>query len=147
MKIPISALLAQKDPVIRWVAPGATVQDAVAAMAAHRIGCIVIIDDDHLAGLFTENDLLVRVVAAGLDPRTTPITRVMSPRPITVEPSLTLDKTMALISEKRVRHLPVVEGGRLVGLVSIGDLNKWIVERLQSEADALRSYVTGQYPG
>ncbi len=147
MKIPISALLAQKDPVVRWVAPSATVQDAVAAMATHRIGCIVVIDDGRLAGLFTEHDLLIRVVAAGLDPRTTPVTRVMSPRPITVEPSLTLDKTMALISEKRVRHLPVVDGDRLVGLVSIGDLNKWIVERLQFEAASLRSYVSDQYPG
>jgi CBS domain-containing protein len=147
MKIPISALLAQKDPVVRWVPPTATVQDAVATMAEYRIGCVVILDGEHLVGIFTERDLLARVVAAGLNPVTTPITRVMSPEPVTVEPTFTLDRTMALISDTRMRHIPVVEGDRLVGLVSVGDLNKWIVERLRFEAETLRSYVTGQYPG
>ncbi len=147
MKIPISALLAQKGTAVLTVPVTASVQDAVAAMNTHRVGCIVVVEGERLAGIFTERDVLTRVVAAGLDPRATPVTRVMSSHPLTVEPSLTLDKAMALISEKRMRHLPVLESGRLVGLVSIGDLNKWIVEHLQFEAETLRSYISGQYPG
>ena len=93
------------------------------------------------------HDVITRLIVPGLDPRTTPIAQVMSPNPFTVEPTLTLDKAMALISEKRMRHLPVVADGRLVGLVSIGDLNKWLVEHLRFEAATLRSYVSDQYPG
>lgn len=119
----------------------------MAAMNAHKIGCIVILDGERLAGVFTERDVLTRVVATGLDPKATPITQVMSSSPLTVEPTLTLDKAMALISNKRMRHLPVLEDGRLIGLVSIGDLNQWLVEHLRFEADTLRSYVTGNYPG
>jgi CBS domain-containing protein len=107
----------------------------------------VVLEGERLAGIFTERDVLTRVVAAGLDPRATPVARVMSPQPLTVDPTLPLDKAMALISEKRMRHLPVLEGGRLVGLISIGDLNKWIVEHLQYEAETLRSYISGNYPG
>ncbi len=147
MKIPISALLAQKDPTVRSVPTTASAHDAAAAMAAYRIGCVVVLDGDRLAGIFTERDVLTRVVAAGLDPRTTPITRVMTPSPLTVDPTLTLEKAMALISEKRMRHLPVLDAGRLVGLISIGDLNKWVVEHLEYEAATLRSYISGQYPG
>ncbi len=146
MKIPISALLAQKDPTVRWVSTQASAHDAVAIMAAHRIGCVCVLEGEQLVGIFTERDVLTRVVAAGLDSRETPVARVMTPRPFTVEPSLPLDRAMSLISEKRMRHLPVVDGGRLVGLISIGDVNKWVVERLQREADSLRSYISGQYP-
>ena len=147
MKIPISAFLAQKDPIVRSVPPTATIQEAVATMATYRIGCVVIMEEDRLTGIFTEHDVITRVVVPGVDPRTTLIAQVMTPQPFTVDPSLTLDKAMALISEKRMRHLPVVEAGRLVGLVSIGDLNKWIVEHLRYEAATLRSYLTSQYPG
>lgn len=147
MQIPISTLLAQKDPVVRSVPPTATVQDAVAMMATYRIGCVVVMEADHLAGIFTEHDAITRVIIPGIDPRTTPIAQVMTARPLTVESTLTLGKAMAIISEKRVRHLPIVEDGRLIGLVSIGDLNKWMVEHLQFEAATLRSYVACQYPG
>lgn len=147
MKIPISTLLAQKDPIIRSIHPTATVQDAVAIMASYKIGCVLIVEHNQLLGIFTEHDVITRVVVPGIDHRTTPISRVMTPEPFTVEPSLTLDKAMAIISEKRMRHLPVVEAGRLIGLVSIGDLNKWIVEHLRYEAASLRNYVSGEYPG
>ncbi|HLP01398.1 MAG TPA: CBS domain-containing protein [Opitutaceae bacterium] len=146
MKIPISALLAQKDPTVRCVSTKASAQDAVSIMTAHRIGCVCVLEGERLVGIFTERDVLTRVVAAGLDPRTTPVVRVMTPQPFTIDPSLPLDRAMALISEKRMRHLPVIDDGRLIGLISIGDVNKWVVERLQREADSLRSYISGQYP-
>ncbi|MFT3831210.1 MAG: CBS domain-containing protein [Opitutaceae bacterium] len=146
MKIPISALLAQKDPTVRCVSHLASAQDAVAIMTAHRVGCVCVLESERLVGIFTERDVLTRIVAAGLDPRATPVVRVMTPQPLTIDPSLPLDRAMALISERRMRHLPVLEDGRLIGIISIGDVNKWVVERLQHEADNLRSYISGQYP-
>ena len=147
MNTPISALLAQKGTAVYTVRESATAQDAANDMVTHNIGCVLIVDDSRVLGVFTERDLLTRVVAPGLDPHTTPVTRVMSPLRYTVEPTEALDKAMAIISEKRTRHLPVLDDGKLVGLISIGDINKWVVERLQFETETLRGYVSGQYPG
>ena len=146
MNTPISALLAQKGTAVYTVRDTATAQDAANDMVTHNIGCVLVIDDNSLLGIFTERDLLTRVVAPGLDPRSTPVTRVMSSLRHTVSPSDPLEKAMALISEKRTRHLPVLDDGKLIGLISIGDINKWVVERLQYEAESLRSYISGQYP-
>ena len=126
---------------------GALVVEAVAVMADRHVGAVLVRNEDGLVdGIFTERDLLTRVVTPGLDPRTTPVTCVMSPLLYMVDPTVTLDKAMTLISEQRTRHLPVLENGKLVGLISIGDINKWVVERLQHEAESLRSYISGQYP-
>lgn len=146
MKIPISALLAQKDPTVRCVSNKASVQDAVSIMTAHRIGSVCVMEGERLVGIFTERDVLTRVVAPGLDARQTQVAKVMSTQLVTIDPSLCLDRAMAIMSDRRTRHLPVLDQGQLVGLISIGDINKWVVERLQYEADSLRSYICGQYP-
>ena len=146
MKTPISALLAQKGNTVYTVRESASAQDAANDMVTHNIGCVLVVDDSRVLGVFTERDLLTRVVVPGLDARATPVTQVMSLLRYTVEPGAPLETAMALISEKRTRHLPVLDGGKLVGLISIGDINKWVVERLQYEADSLRSYISGQYP-
>jgi len=147
MKTPISALLQAKSPVLHSIAPTATVQEAVALMNAHKIGCVVVLDGEKLAGIFTERDLLTRVVARGLDPRASTVAAVMTADLRTITPDTPLDQAMTLISEKRVRHLPVVENDRVIGLVSIGDVNKWAVDHLRFETESLRSYVAGGYPG
>jgi len=146
MKTPISALLAQKGNTVYTVRESASAQDAANDMVTHNIGCVLVVDDSRVLGVFTERDLLTRVVVPGLDARATPVTQVMSLLRYTVEPAAPLETAMALISEKRTRHLPVLDGGKLVGLISIGDINKWVVERLQYEAESLRSYISGQYP-
>ena len=146
MKTPISALLAQKGNTVYTVRESASAQDAANDMVTHNIGCVLVVDDSRVLGVFTERDLLTRVVVPGLNARATPVTQVMSLLRYTVEPGAPLETAMALISEKRTRHLPVLDGGKLVGLISIGDINKWVVERLQYEADSLRSYISGQYP-
>jgi CBS domain-containing protein len=147
MKTPISALLHGKSFTLRWVAPTATVQEAVAMMDTHKIGSVVVLDGGRLAGLFTERDVLSSIVARGLDPRTVTVAAVMTPNPPTITPDTLLEEAMALISEKRVRQLPVVEGDRVTRLVSIGDINKWVVDHLRFETETLRSYVAGGYPG
>lgn len=147
MKIPVSALLQEKEATLRWVPPTVTVHEAVTMMNLQKIGCILILDGDKLVGIFTERDVLTRVVGSGLDPRTTPISQVMTANPRTVAPDTPLEDAMAIISEKRVRHLPLVTDNRVVGLVSIGDINKWLVRHLEFEAETLRNYVSGGYAG
>ena len=147
MKTPISALLQAKPRVLHTIAPAATVQEAVGMMNSRKIGCLVVLENDRLAGIFTERDVLTRVVAGGLDPRSCSVASVMTTDLRTITPDTALDEAMLLISERRVRHLPVVENDRVTGLVSIGDINKWAVDHLKFETESLRSYVAGGYPG
>lgn len=146
MKIPVSALLQEKGSTLSWVAPTVTVQEAVTLMNQQKIGCVLILEQQRLVGIFTERDVLTRVVGAAIDPKTTLISQVMTSTPRTVEPDTLLEDIMSLISEKRVRHLPVISQDRVVGLISIGDINKWLVRNLQFEAETLRNYVAGGYP-
>jgi CBS domain-containing protein len=146
MKTSISVLLAQKNSTVHTVPITASAQDAAVAMTLHNIGCVLVTDGGRVVGIFTERDVLNRIVARGLNPSATPVSQVMSPLLHTVDPSCSLDSAMAIVTEKRTRHLPVLEEGRVVGLISIGDINKWVVERLEFETESLRSYITGGYP-
>lgn len=146
MKTPISMLLQQKSVDLVSVAPDDTVQEAVARMNARKLGSVVVLAEGALRGIFTERDVLTRVVAAGRDPKTTRIHEVMTAGPLTVSPDDTIEEVMKLISERRVRHLPVIEEGRIVGLISMGDITKWLVRAHRAEAESLRSYVSGGYP-
>jgi CBS domain-containing protein len=146
MNIPVSALLERKGSVIHSIPPTLSVFDAVAEMNRHRIGAIVILDGARLVGIFTERDVLRRVVGAGLDPRGALVADVMTANVITIGPDATLDETTTIFTEKRCRHLPVVEHGRLVGLISIGDITRWMGEASRAEAEHLRNYIAGGVP-
>jgi CBS domain-containing protein len=143
MNTPISALLERKGSAVYSVSSAASVLDAVAEMNRLRVGCIVVLDGGRLAGIFTERDILRRVVGAGLDPRSARIADVMTANVMTIEPSATIEDTMAIFTEKRCRHLPVVSGGRLIGLISIGDLSRWLVDAHRTEAEHLKNYIAG----
>ena len=143
MNTPISALLERKGPAVHSVSPSATILDAVFEMNRNRVGCMVVMEENWLAGIFTERDILRRVVGAGLDPRTARVADVMTTNVITVSPSTTIEEAMAIFTDKRCRHLPVVEGGRLRGLVSIGDLSRWLVDMHRAEAEHLKNYISG----
>ena len=145
MKVPISTLLAQKGPRLFAIPDTATVKEAVREMNDHKIGCVVVLNGERLVGIFTERDVLQRVVAQGL-PVTTPVNQVMTTPVETVHPDLSIDEAMATITEKRHRHLPVIDDGRLVGLISIGDITRWLVAAHQNEAQSLWHYITGTYP-
>jgi CBS domain-containing protein len=99
-----------------------------------------------LLGIFTERDVLWRVVAAGLDPKTTPLSQVMTRNPITVGPDTPIQSVMDVFTEKRFRHLPVVDDGRLLGVISIGDVLRWAADVHRQEAEQLKQYITGGYP-
>ncbi|MEW5881184.1 MAG: CBS domain-containing protein [Pseudomonadota bacterium] len=119
------------------VAAGATVAEAVAAMVKHRIGAVLIRNEDGLVdGIFTERDLLTRVVHAGRDPKTTPISLVMTRDVRFVTPGTTVEAALSLMTVNRHRHLLVIDGPRVYGLVSIGDLVREMIEHGEGRFEA-----------
>ncbi len=145
MNVPISVLLQRKGAVVHSVSPHVTVFEAVAEMNRLRIGAIVILDQGRLAGIFTERDVLVRVVGAGLDAKATRVTEVMSASVETVTPEALIEEVAAMFTAKRCRHLPVVSEGRLVGLISIGDISRWVADAHRAEAEHLKNYIAGGF--
>jgi CBS domain-containing protein len=143
MEIPVSALIERKGSAVHAVASTITIADAVAEMNKHRIGCILVIDAGRIAGIFTERDVLRRVVGAGVDPKTVRVADVMTKDVHTIPPDTTVEQTMVLFAERHCRHIPVVADGRLKGLISIGDISRWVAETSRAEADHLKNYIAG----
>lgn len=133
----LNDILEQKGRVIHTVSPQTSVADAVQKMKEHNIGALLITEEGRLLGIFTERDILVRVMAEALDPRATPVTVVMTPDPQCVSPFITIENAMHVVTEKRFRHLPVVDDDRLVGLISIGDLARWMAGTQASQIEEL----------
>lgn len=145
MNTPISAILDRKGRGVFSVAPSVTVTTAVAEMNRHRVGSVLVIEDGKLAGIFTERDVLRRVVGAALDPNRTLVAEVMSRGVVSIFPEATIDEAMRLFTEKRFRHLPVMERGRLVGTISIGDVTRWMADMHRAEAEHLKNYITSGF--
>jgi CBS domain-containing protein len=143
MDTPVAALIERKGSAVHSVASTITVAEAVAEMNKKRIGCIVIIDEGRIAGIFTERDVLRRVVGADVDPKTTLVGDVMTRNVHTIPPGTTVEETMALFAERRCRHIPVVDRERLCGLISIGDISRWVADASKAEADHLKNYISG----
>jgi CBS domain-containing protein len=145
MDTPVAALIERKGSAVHAVASTITVADAVAEMNKHRIGCILVIDAGQIAGIFTERDVLRRVVGAGVDPKAVRVADVMTREVHTIPPDTTVEQTMVLFAERRCRHIPVVDDGRLVGLISIGDISRWVADTSRAEADHLKNYIAGGF--
>jgi CBS domain-containing protein len=143
MDTPVAALIERKGSDVHAVASTITIAEAVAEMNKKRIGCVVIIDAGRIAGIFTERDVLRRVVGADIDPKTVLVADVMTRDVHTITPETTVEQTMALFTEKRCRHIPVLENGQIRGLISIGDISRWVSETCQAEADHLKNYIAG----
>ena len=146
MNASVSAILDRKGRNIYSVAPCVTVAEAVAEMNLHRVGSVLVVEGGRLVGIFTERDVLRRVVGAGLDPRTISVDQVMTRDVTAISPEATIEEVMTLITEKRFRHLPVIEHGEIVGTISIGDVTRWISDHHQAEAEHLKNYITGGFP-
>ncbi|HEY0944817.1 MAG TPA: CBS domain-containing protein [Opitutaceae bacterium] len=143
----LSEVLAEKGSNVYRVEPETIVAEAVALMNLKKIGALLVMRDDHVLGMFTERDVLTRIVGAGRNPRTTRIGEVMTVDLLVVHPSTTVEEAMRIVTERRTRHLPVMEGDHLKGMVSIGDLTRWLVRVDESYIDNLLSYISGKYPG
>lgn len=143
MNTSIAALLDGKGRALHAVPVTVTVFEAVEAMNQHRIGAMLVMNGARLAGIFTERDVLTRVIAASLDPKVTPVSQVMSANVLTIAPEATVQQVMDIFAEKHCRHLPVIQGDKLVGLISIGDVSRWVANAHRAEAESLRQYIAG----
>jgi CBS domain-containing protein len=147
MNTSIATLLEHKGGAVRTVLATVSVSEAVKEMNRHKIGCVLVMEGARLAGIFTERDVLTRVVAADLDPKTTPVARVMTGNVLTTTPEATVQQMMDTFAEKRCRHMPVLKDGALVGLISIGDVSRWVASAHRAEAESLRQYISGGLAG
>lgn len=145
MNTRIRDILHRKGEGVYSVGPLSTVIDAVNTMNDHHVGSVLVCEGGDPVGVFSERDVLVRVVAAHRDPRQTLVRDVMTTRLYTAAPDDTLLEVMRLMTDRRCRHVPVMEGERLVGLVSIGDLTKATQYNLRQEVRELSSYIGGPY--
>jgi signal-transduction protein with cAMP-binding, CBS, and nucleotidyltransferase domain len=141
----IQHILRDKGGKVHVTSPHATVRSAVESMCEAHVGALLVMTGGAVAGIFSERDLMVRVVLAGRDPETTRVGEVMTRNVVCVNAGLSIDDAMAVVTRRRIRHLPVSDGSRVVGLVSIGDLVRWRIHASESEIDHLRNYFAG-YP-
>src|SRR6201996_4690176 len=123
----ISALLAKKGSQVWFLGPEASVYDAITMMAEKGIGAIPIVEESKLVGIVSERDYARKVFLKGRSSLETPVTEIMSSPVVSVTPMHTVEACMHMMTEKRIRHLPVTDGSKLVGIVSIGDLVNWVI--------------------
>ena len=139
----VDQLLEGKGRDVWSVTPGDTVYDALELMAEKGIGALVVLEGNDLAGLFSERDYARKVILEGRSSRDTLVRDIMSARVVCVSPEQTIQDCMGLMSEKRIRHLPVVAGDRIVGLVSIGDVVKAVIADQEEVIEYLEHYIMG----
>jgi len=139
----VRRLLQNKGTHVWCIDPGATVLDAIKLMAEKEIGALVVIEDGAVVGMLSERDYARKVLLKGRSSRTTPVGDIMSRNVILAEPDDNVEHCMNVMTNKRVRHLPVLEDGILVGLVSIGDLVKAIISEQQETLEHLENYIRG----
>jgi CBS domain-containing protein len=137
----ISAILSTKGSEVATVPVGTSVRDAVALLAEKRIGAVPVIDNGAISGIFSERDLVRCIGDHGGEVLDWTIDRVMSSPVETVDGGTPILSALATMTKRRMRHLPVVESGEIRGIVSIGDLVKYRIERIEEEAQALRTYI------
>ena len=137
----IQTILGDKGRDVATVSADAKLSEAVRILGERRIGALPVVDGDQIVGIISERDVIYSLKDHGADVLDWPIERVMTSPAITVDPSTEVLSALALITQRRVRHLPVVSGGRLIGIVSIGDLVKHRIERIEFEAQAMREYI------
>jgi CBS domain-containing protein len=136
-------ILRFKGSSVHSVRPDDTVLAALGVMAAHDIGAVVVLEGAKLAGILTERDYARKVALVGRASKDSPVRAIMTAEVVCVPPTLTVEDCMALMTERRVRHLPVVESGQVIGLVSIGDLVKATIDEQEFTINQLKSYIAG----
>lgn len=139
----LSQLLDIKGHQVQAIGPDASVLDAIRQMAENHIGALLVMQQGRLVGVLSERDYARKIVLLGRSSTTTAVREIMSSPAITIDPHSSVDDAMRLMTEKRIRHLPVVRADAVVGLLSIGDLVKWLVRDQQHTIEELRSYIHG----
>ena len=143
----ISSLIAEKGRQVYIVKKSATVAEAVREMNDKDIGALLVMEDRRPAGIFTERDVLRRVVDADRDPAMLKVGEVMTRNPVTIDCSARVAAAMGLMTDRRVRHLPVVENGQVVAMLSMGDVLRWLTLHQEDEIRHMSEYITGAASG
>lgn len=142
----INEILAHKTGELWSIGPDATVFEAIQTMAERNIGALPVIERGRLLGVVSERDYTRKVALKGKSSKETKVREILAPAVI-ASPSDTIEECMKLMTNNRVRHLPVLQGNEILGLVSIGDLVNWIISAQTSTIHQLESYISGHYPG
>jgi CBS domain-containing protein len=137
----VRQLLDRKDRAVFSVGPEAPVLEAIRAMAEHHVGALLVMKGEVLAGIVSERDYARKVILRGRSSSDTPVRDIMTSPVLTVSPDNSVEQCMQVVTDKRVRHLPVLEAGRVIGMVSIGDLVKAVIAEQQQQIQQLESYI------
>ena len=143
----VSDLLRIKGNDVHTIESRASVLDAVRRMVDRNVGSLLVLEGDEIAGIITERDYLREIVLKGRTSRETPVEAIMTKKVIVVRPEDTVEGCMAIMTEKRIRHLPVLRDGVVDGMISIGDLVRQLSQDQKAEIRYLTDYITGRYPG
>ena len=139
----VGMLMGKKSGRVWSLPPSASVYEAVAMMAEKQVGALLVMRDSKLVGIVSERDYARKVILQGRSSKDTPVAEIMSSPVITVTPVHSIGECMQIVTEKRIRHLPVVEGERVTGIVSIGDLVNWVVSEQQATIRHLEAFIAG----
>ena len=143
----IGAILNQKDGKVFSIAPDATVFKAIEMMADKNVGALVVMNGEKLVGIISERDYTRKVFLRGKSSKETRVDEIMSGDVTTTKPQESVDECLRLMTEKHIRHLPVVDGGKVIGIISIGDLVKHVISCQSATIAHLESYISGGYSG
>ena len=143
----VRLVLKQKGQDIWYVSPDACVYDAIEIMAEKYVGALLVVSEGNLVGVVSERDYARKVILQGKSSKQTQVKEIMTTPAIFVTPQHTVEDSMRIMTDKHIRHLPVVEDGKILGVVSIGDLVKWMISAQQQTISQLHSYITNTYPG
>ena len=146
LRDPVECILKNKGSQVYSIPPDVTVYEALEKMADKNVGALVVMDANELVGIFSERDYVRKVILKGRSSREMLVNEIMSSPVVTVNPRTTIDDCMHRMTDKRCRHLPVVEGEKVLGVVSIGDLVNWIIKEQDHTIHQLEEYITGKYP-
>ena len=141
----VSQFLEKKGHDVWWVAPETTVFDALQLMAKKKVGALLVLEEDSLVGVFSERDYARKVILKGKSSKDTPVGDIMSTKIVCVAPNQSTEECMSLMTEKRVRHLPVMDGEKLIGIISIGDVVKAVIADREDVIEQLEHYITGTF--
>ena len=139
----VKDILAVKGQAIYSIAPDASVYDAMKQMADKGIGALLAMESEKLVGVISERDYARKVILLGLSSRSTQVKEIMTSHVLYAQPQQNIDECMAIMTERRVRHLPVVDAGKVIGVISIGDLVKSIITEQKFIIEQLEKYITG----